>query len=523
VRTWADELGYGPGPVTVYDRADALALLRDAAGRAGIDPDRWPAREFGCALERHRLRGDDADPEGLAGLAGAYEVLLRRRSAVDYPGMLALPLRLFAEHPPALRLLQDAQRHVLADEGQDLCPPQQALLRLLCARHRNLVVVGDPFQCVFSWRGADARFVESLHRDFPEARVVQLTENFRATGRLVDLANALGAPLGDRRLWTRNPPGRPAVLHGAADEHAEAAYVAEQIVALCRAGLVDHPGEVAVVYRTNRQADELALALRARRIPYRVRGVGDPFARREVRDALAYLRLARDPADGAALARIVNSPPRRLGRLAAVLWDSPRPTAELPALARAFGAAALAAAESLEALVGELHAASRCTAPDALLRLALERSAYGAWLAEQPDGTARARHLDALHTLAARAGGDLGRVAGRGRGRARPASRGSGRAPHHDPPGQGRGVARGVRGRGGGRHPPHARALAGVDGASLEEELRTLYVAVTRACERLFVTFARTRQLGGRATPRQRSRFLRGLPAAVLAPAQRAA
>jgi DNA helicase-2/ATP-dependent DNA helicase PcrA len=313
------------------------------------------------------------------------------------------------------------------------------------------------------------------------------------------------------------------VLHGAADERAEAEYAAEQIAALCRAGLVAHPGEVAVVYRTNRQADELALALRARGIPYRVRGVGDPFARREIRDALAYLRLALDPADGAALARIVNSPPRRLGRLGAALRDSPCAAADLPGLARRYGPTALAAAEALVALVGELHAASRRMAPDALLRLATERSGYRAWLTEQPDGPARARHLDALHAMAARAGGDL--AAWLDEIGAEPEATTGATSVllstiHLSKGGEWRAVF--VIGAEEGLL-PHARALAGIDGASLEEELRAMYVAVTRACERLFVTFARTRRLGGRPAPRHPSRFLRGLPAAVLAPAGRAA
>ena len=462
-------------------------------------------------------------PSRLAELAAAYEALLRRRNAVDYPAMLALPLRLFAEHPRALRLLQDAQRHVLADEAQDLCGAQHRLLRLLCERHRNLVVVGDPWQAVFTWRGADPWFVERFRQAFPEARVLQLTENFRATGRLVHLANALGAPLGDRRLWTRNPPGQPAVLHGAADERAEAAYVADQIAALCRAGLVVHPGEVAVVYRTNRQADELALALRALGIPYRVRGAGDPFARREVRDALAYLRLALDPADGAALARIVNTPPRRLGRLAAHVQDGPCAPAELVALARPCGAVAVAAANALTTLIDELHAASRRLAPEALLRLAIERSGYRAWLARQPDGAARARHLDDLHALVVRSRGSLTSLLDAfGAGvEATPDEPSVLLSTIHLAKGTERravfvvGAEEGLL--------PHARALAGVDGTSLEEELRAMYVAVTRACERLVLTFAGTRRLGGRTGPRQPSRFLRGLPAPLIAPSGRAA
>src|SRR5438132_1537252 len=142
-------------------------------------------------------------------LALAFEDLLRGRSAVDYPAMLALPLRLLREHEPVLRLYQGAYRAVLCDEGQDVCAAQYALLRLLAERHQNLVLVGDPLQAIYGFRGADARCMRAFRRDFPEARVLALSQNFRSTGRIVDLANALGASLDRRRvLWTSNPPGR---------------------------------------------------------------------------------------------------------------------------------------------------------------------------------------------------------------------------------------------------------------------------------------------------------------------------
>src|SRR5204862_616010 len=127
---------------------------------------------------------------------------------------------------------QTAYRYVLADEQQDACAAQHRLLHLLAGRHRNLAVVGDPFQALFGWRGADGRFVELFRRSFPEARLLALSENFRATGRLVALANAVSAPLGERRLWTRNPDGGAAVLHSASDEEAEAAYAADEIARL---------------------------------------------------------------------------------------------------------------------------------------------------------------------------------------------------------------------------------------------------------------------------------------------------
>jgi DNA primase catalytic core len=340
VRRWGDALGYGLRPPAVYDRRDARALLAQACGAVGLDPERWLRAGIAGALDRFRLSGHapfaqqrpvldgvpagggagDLAPPALAELARAYEAGLRRREAVDFPAMLTLPLDLFTQFPPALRVLQDAYRYVVCDEGQDVCRTQYLLLRSLAARHRNLVLVADPRQTIYGWRGADARCLAAFRQDFPDVRTLALDQNFRSSARLVAVANVYSAALGyGPRLWTANPPGATPRRFAAADEQAEAEFVAGQIERLTsdRGGAA--PGDVAVLYRTRRQATEVAVALRARRLPYRVRGEGDLFARPEVRDAVAYLRLAHNPGDGAALARIANSSPRRLARLADAL------------------------------------------------------------------------------------------------------------------------------------------------------------------------------------------------------------
>jgi DNA helicase-2/ATP-dependent DNA helicase PcrA len=534
VRQWAEALGWGPDPPVVYGDEEARGALREVAAGLGVDLDRWPLPELAARLERHRLAcGRPAAPSGtgpppdlLGALAEAYEGLLRRRGAVDYPAMLALPLRLFEARPDALRLLQDAYRHVLVDEYQDVCAAQYALLRRLAERHRNLAVVGDPRQALYGWRGADVRFLRAFERDFPEARLVSLDENFRATGRLVDLANALGAGLAygyGGPLRTTNPPGEPARLHVATDEASEAEFVAAEVAGLRAAGAVRRLGEVAVLFRTNRQADHLAVALRARRLPYRVRGNGDLFSRREVRDAVAYLRLAHNPGDATALARVVNTPPRRLGRLAAVLRTRPVPAAELPGLAEREGPAAAAAARALVAVLDRLRDESARLAPGELLELVLERTGYRAWLAEQPDGPASLGHLAALRELAEGVEGTEGGLG------AWLADLQLGEEASVGPDEAERVLLTTIHGAKGAEWPvvfvigveegllPHRRAVVAeptVRGA-VEEELRVAYVAVTRPRERLYLTCCRNRRRGERSVPRRPSRFLRGLPLAV--------
>ena len=278
LRRWPEAAGFPPGGPRVCDAPATLALVRGAAAAAGLDPDRWRPIELAAAVERLRRSGASGgpggtgpEPDALVVLARAYEAGLRRRGAVDYPALLALPVRLLEDRPDLLRAARAAHRAVLVDEAQDLCPLQYALVRALAAGHRHAVLVGDPRQAIYGWRGADPRLLGAFLRDFPEARVLALDQNFRATGRLVGVANALGRALGfPARLWTANAVGERARVLTAPDERAEAGAVAAEVARLCAGGRLT-PADVAVLYRTRRQAAALAAALSARGLPCRVR------------------------------------------------------------------------------------------------------------------------------------------------------------------------------------------------------------------------------------------------------------
>jgi DNA helicase-2/ATP-dependent DNA helicase PcrA len=283
-----------------------------------------------------------------------------------------------------------------------------------------------------------------------------------------------------------------------------------------------------VLYRSNHQATALALALRQKQLPYRMRG-GDLFARAAVRVAVAYLRLAHNPADSAALACIVNTPPRRLGKLALLLADTPVPLADLPAVAQRLGPAALASAEALVTLVQELSRQAARLRPAALLDLALHRSGYYAWLMQQGEGTVQLGHLGELRALAAEAQEDLGAWLTELQLRDAPDAGGEASAAvtlstiHAAKGAEWRvvfvvGLEEGLL--------PHYRALdarVGREAAARDEEgdaiageLRVAYVAVTRARERLYLTYCRSRRRGAQREPREPSRFLRALPAEML-------
>ena len=533
-RQWSDELGFGLGPLTVYGDGEARALLLETLSRLGVSLDGRPPADWVADVTRLRLAIDEPRAaDAFRPVIHEYEGLLRLRSAIDYPAMLALPLRLFEKRPVALRLYQDAYRYVLVDEFQDVCGAQYELLRRIAHRHRNLVAVGDPRQAVYGWRGANVRFLSRLRQDFPETRTVSLDQNFRSTGRIVALANALAEPLGTLPpSWTDNPPGIRTVLFVAADEESEAGYVAAEIARLAAGRLIKRLGEIAILYRTNRQTNELIVALRRRRLPYRVRGGADLLARREVKDVIAYMRLAHNPADAAALARIANLPPRRLGRLAESLRDQPCTTGQLPARAQHFGPAAVAAAVSLTNAINDLHRRADRLPPSRVLDLVLDRSGHPAWGTNTGSRPGELRWLTDLRRLAERAESDLGDWL---------AELQLGEDAAQDPDDTRRILLTTIHGAKGGEWSvvfvvgveegllPHARATVVVkdpegdaetiDESSIHEELRVAYVAVTRPRERLYLTCCRQRRRGERIESRLPSRFLRSLPTDLLMPA----
>jgi DNA helicase-2/ATP-dependent DNA helicase PcrA len=422
IRQWREALGFGDYPPAVYARDDARALLREAATSLGLDvasdadreSDPWKlsVAKLASAVERFRLHtAEGAEPwDGCEGIdeelvrsiTEAYEALLRDRAAVDYASMLVLPKQLLESDARAARLLQDAYRFVMVDEFQDTCRTQNALLRKLVDRHRNLMVVGDPQQCVFSWRSADPRMLLEFRASYPEARVIVLNQNHRSTGVIVSLSNTVARPLNYRPdSWTDNPPGPPARVYAASDETDEARFVAQEIERLLASGDLQNAGQVAVLFRTNAQARMVALALRARSIAFRARPSLDLFGRAEVRDAIAYLRLAHNPTDGPALARVINTPPRRLRAIEQALRKRPVPARELAdwALKRG-GPPARDATHQFQSLLAELHGATQSCPPSSALDIVLGRTGYAEWLRAQEHAKERLMNLEQLRVLA---------------------------------------------------------------------------------------------------------------------------
>jgi len=330
LRVEAERLGYQRG-FLVFDTADQTAVMKEVVEELKIDTDRYPPRallhRISSARNRFVTQQDiDAalgDPvsDVVRHAYGLYTRKLRANNAMDFDDLILNVLRLFAEHPEVERRERERTRFLLVDEYQDTNKSQYALIRSLAAGSGNLCVVGDDSQSIYRFRGADIGNILRFEEDYPEARVVKLTRNYRSTARILEAAgNIIRHNHGriDKELWTENPEGEKITYLQAETDRDEAAFVASQIRSLSRdtGGADGSPlADIAVLYRTNAQSRLIEEALMSSRIPYRIYGGLRFYERKEIKDLLAYLRLVVNPSDDVSLRRVLNVPPRGLGKV----------------------------------------------------------------------------------------------------------------------------------------------------------------------------------------------------------------
>ncbi|GIV00008.1 MAG: DNA helicase [Actinomycetota bacterium] len=314
-----------PSAFTIYDEGDTERLLAAVLRDLDLDPKRFPPRAMAAAIGRakdHVISAEEyAAAAGnlyertVAKVYAAYEERKRAAGALDFDDLIAETVRLFREHPEVLAHYQERFRYILIDEYQDTNRAQYQLVNLLAARYRNLCVVGDADQGVYSWRGATIQNLLDFERDYPDAAVFLMEQNYRSTKAILDVANALihhNLQRKPKSLWTEGPRGEPPVRFRAENEHEEALFVAEETQRL-----VEEEGyryaDVAVFYRTNAQSRVLEDVFMRAGIPYRVVGGVRFYQRKEIKDVLAYLRLLVNPQDVVSARRIINTPKRGIG------------------------------------------------------------------------------------------------------------------------------------------------------------------------------------------------------------------
>ena len=323
LRREAPRLGYRSS-FSIYDEADSARLIQQCVRDLDLDPKRFPPRSIRAAVSKAKNELIDYETfarndagfyhEKVSDVYRLYQQRLLEASALDFDDILTLTVEVFQAFPDVLAHYQERFRYVLVDEYQDTNHAQYVLVKLLAAEHRNVCVVGDGDQSVYGFRGADMRNILEFEKDYPDARVILLEQNYRSSQTILDAANAVitnNRARKPKRLWTDSGPGEPIVTFEAEDEHEEAAFVAEEVGVLEDAGV--RPSSIAVFYRTNAQSRVIEELFVRFGIPYQVIGGPKYYDRREVRDTLAYLRALVNPADQVALKRIINVPKRAIG------------------------------------------------------------------------------------------------------------------------------------------------------------------------------------------------------------------
>ncbi len=322
LRRYHEAAGLGRSFV-IYDDSDQRTVMNRVIKALDLDDKRFPPRQVLARIHhaKQEAKGpEDFEHESFVGPVikrcfEEYQRHLKEANAVDFDDILLAVLRL-VEDPESLpgREICGRFRHVLVDEFQDVNQVQYRLVKAFAGERKNLCVVGDDDQSIYRWRGADVRIVRGFRRDFPDATIVKLEQNYRSTGHIVKGALGVIKPAEDREpkeLWTDNPDGEPIVVVAADNEHDEAAFVAARIKETTAKGI--SPRQIAVFYRIHAMSRVLEEVLRAERIPYQIIGGVRFFERAEVKDLLSYLRVIDNPKSDVDLMRIINVPARKIG------------------------------------------------------------------------------------------------------------------------------------------------------------------------------------------------------------------
>ncbi len=326
LRRDAERLGY-PRSFTIYDQADAVRLTGYVIRDLGLDPKRFPPRQMHAAIsaakndhigvDAYAAQAQMGHERKIADVFREYQARLVRAGAMDFDDLLGVTVTLLQQHPDVLEHYQRRFRHVLVDEFQDTNRVQNELVLLLTREHRNVCVVGDSDQSIYRFRGADIRNILEFETAFPDTTVLILEQNYRSSQTILDAANAvISNNLGrkPKELWSDRGDGHPIVRYHADDEVDEAQYVAREMSRLHDEGDIRW-SDLAVFYRTNAQSRVLEEHLTRVGIPYTVVGGTRFYDRREIKDALAYLKAAINGSDEVSVKRVINEPKRGVGRL----------------------------------------------------------------------------------------------------------------------------------------------------------------------------------------------------------------
>ncbi|MBX7136338.1 MAG: UvrD-helicase domain-containing protein [Oligoflexia bacterium] len=408
LRQHAHLLGYSNSFV-VYDEQDTRGVLKGIISELGLNEKKFPPALFSRIIddaknsfispeEYSKLQKEDIS----ATIYDRYQKALLKANAMDFGDLLCNTQLLFTQHPEVLAKYQRNLRYVLVDEYQDTNVVQYQIIANLVKEHRNILVVGDDDQSIYSFRGATLRNILDFEKDFPGAKIIKLEQNYRSTANILDSAHAVierNKSRKDKKLWTEQPRGDSLVTYLGNDEFEEAEFIAQEISEALSHGV--GLNDIALFYRTNAQSRALEEALLNSGLPYRIYGGLKFYERKEIKDILSYLRLLANEADDQAFLRVINTPPRGIG---------PQTVKSVIALARDSKRPLLEAAKELAArsnplrafitLLQKLSELARSVGLAELVAKILELTEYEATLKVSKDAASTSR-LENLHELLA--------------------------------------------------------------------------------------------------------------------------
>jgi DNA helicase-2/ATP-dependent DNA helicase PcrA len=394
-----------PKRFAIHDRAESKAAVKQAMVDLGLDPKAHDPGKILGAISR--AKGDMEDPDSYAAKAKSrlapvvapvwrrYEEILSRENALDFDDLLFKAAHLLERDPAVRARWQSRWRYIHIDEYQDTNEVQYRIAKALAARDRNICAVGDTDQNIYSWRGATIKNIMAFERDYPDAKVVMLEQNYRSTQNILAAANQViskNRNRHDKKLFTENGPGQKIVLKEALDEMGEARWVAEEAGGAIRDGV--EPSEIAVLYRANYQSRAIEEAMLRAGVPYRVIGTRF-YDRKEVKDALAFLRAAVSPDDIASFRRAAAAVPRGIGPVTLIKALEGKDD-ELPAAGRE-------KVRAFRAVLSEIAEAVATLAPSEAVKVALRLSGLEAHIkTDGPDGEDRLENVRELASLASK-------------------------------------------------------------------------------------------------------------------------
>lgn len=568
LRREAGRLGF-PTSFSIYDQADANRLMALVCRELDLDPKRYPPKSFSAQVsnlknelidyETFKARASTHMEQTLAEAYGMYQARLQQAGAMDFDDLIMMTVNLLQVFPEAAEHYRRRFRHVLVDEYQDTNHAQYQLVRELTAPVEGvgaaeLCVVGDADQSIYAFRGATIRNILEFERDYPEATTILLEQNYRSTQTILSAANAVIERNADRKakkLWCDQGEGHKITGYVADNEHDEAAFVAHEVDRLTDEGDA-RPGDVAIFYRTNAQSRVFEEVFIRVGLPYKVVGGVRFYERKEIRDALAYLRVLANPEDTVSLRRVLNVPKRGIGDRAEAcveahasrerisFWQALRVPEDVPGMATRSSNAV----REFVALLGELRAAAGSLTPAGLIAEVLEASGYLAELeaSKDPQDETRVENLQELEAVAREFEERLDGESAEGRlaefleqvalvadADSIPGGAKGGPVPPGEQPEEtDQGVvtlmtlhtAKGLEfpvvfltGMEDGVF-PHLRAMS--NPKELEEERRLAYVGITRARRRLYLSRAAMRSSWGAPQVNPPSRFLGEVPESLM-------